>query len=174
MYSENISKDKKDKIKSKSSFENLKSDYFLQRIFMIKYKCLNIIKYNKKLQKRLNLNINDYKEYSQLYSSIEIELKIDENKYGKFINISDKNKEYYHIYFDNSKEEIKRNYLNDNENVKKIKIKIDYEIKSFKDLFYYIDCISSIYFKKFSRNNIIDMSGMFTHCISLKELNLSY
>ena len=80
----------------------------------------------------------------------------------------------YHIYFDNSKEEIKRNYLNDNENVKKIKIKIDYEIKSFKDLFYYIDCISSIYFKKFSRNNIIDMSGMFTHCISLKELNLSY
>ena len=143
MYSENISKDKKDKIKSKSSFENLKSDYFLQRIFdnMIKYKFLNIIKYNKKLQKRLNLNINDYKEYSY----IEIELKIDEYKYGKFINISNEEKKYYHIYFDNSKEEIKRNYLNDNENVKKIKIKIDYEIKSFKDLFYYIDCISSIY-----------------------------
>ena len=55
MYSENISKDKKDKIKSKSSFENLKSDYFLQRIFdnMIKYKCLNIIKYNKKITKKI-------------------------------------------------------------------------------------------------------------------------
>ena len=38
------------------------------------------------MQKRLKVNINDYKEYSQLYSSIEIELKLVDNKYGKFIN----------------------------------------------------------------------------------------
>ena len=160
MNSDNISNNEKIKqIKSKYSLETLKSSYILKRIFnnVKKYIYLDIIKYNKKLQKRLNLNINDYKEYSY----IEIELKIDEYKYGKFINISNEEKKYYHIYFDNTKEEIKRNYLNDNENVKKIKIKIDYEIKSFKDLFYYIDCISSIYFKKFSRNNIIDMSSMF-------------
>ena len=47
-------------------------------------------------------------------SKIEIELKIANNKYGEFINIPKKEKEYYHIYFDNSKEEIKRNYLEKN------------------------------------------------------------
>ena len=41
---------------------------------------------------------------------IERELKLVNNKYyNNFINISDEEKEYYHIYFDNSNEEIKRN-----------------------------------------------------------------
>ena len=34
---------------------------------MKKNKSFEIMKYNKKLQKRLNININDYKDYSQLY-----------------------------------------------------------------------------------------------------------
>ena len=43
-----------------------------------------------------------------MYSSVEIELKLVEDKYNKaFINIPDEEKEYYHIYFDNSNEEIK-------------------------------------------------------------------
>ena len=114
MNSEIISKKEKLKqFKSKDNFKKLKSDYFLIKIFDIikQNKSLNIVKYNKKLQKRLNININDYKKYSELYSSIEIELKLVDNKYDKFINISDEEKEYYHIYFDNSNEEIKRNYL---------------------------------------------------------------
>ena len=124
-------------IKSKDYFKNLKSDYFLQKIltYIKRNKPLEIMKHNKKLQKRLNLSINDYKEYSQLYSSIEIELKVNENIYGKFINISDEEKKYYHIYFDNSIKEIKRDYLEDNEKVKMIKIIINYQIKSFKKLF---------------------------------------
>ena len=155
--------------------ENLKGVYFLQRIFdnMKKNKYLNIIKYNKKLQKRLNLSIDDYKEYSQLYSPIEIELNLVDNKFGKFINISDNDKEYYHIYFDNLKEETKTNNLKENEKIEKIKIIIDYQIKSFKRLFKYCGCISSIFFKKFNRINIIDMSEMFDGCLSLKELNLN-
>ena len=49
--------------------------------------------YNKKLQKRLNININDYKDYSQLYSPIEIELKIVDNYIARpFIFISDSDK----------------------------------------------------------------------------------
>ena len=113
---------------------------------------LGIIKYNKRLQKRLNLNINDYKEYFLLYTPIEIELKIFKNEYGsgKFINIPDKEKKYYHIYFDNSNVEIDSNYLKNNHNVKTIKIKIDYQIKSLKYLFKYCLCISSINFKKIS------------------------
>ena len=81
----------------------------------------------KKLQKRLNININNYKEYSQTYSSIEIELKFKENKIGKcfFINVLDKEKEYFHIYFNESNEEIKRNYFEENDRVKNIKIIIN-------------------------------------------------
>ena len=96
-----------------------------------------------------------------------------DNEYGKFINILDEEKEYYHIYFDNSNEEIKRNYLNENEKVKIIKIIIDYQVKSFKQLFENCKYIKSIFFKKFYRINITDMSYMFSFCSSLKELNFS-
>ena len=156
-------------------FEFLKSNYFLVIIFdcMKKNKSLKIMKYNKKIQKRLNLSIKDYKEYSQLYTSIEIELKPVDNKCGKFINISEENKKRYHIYFDDSNEEINRNYLNKKETVKKIKIIIDYQIKSFKSLFANCFCISSIIFKKFYRNNIIDMSYMFEFCSPITELIFS-
>ena len=35
---------------------------------MYRHIFIEIIKYNKKLQKRLKIEINNYKEYSQLYS----------------------------------------------------------------------------------------------------------
>ena len=173
-----LNKDKLNQIKFKVDFDNLKCYYLLKKVFdiMKKNKSLKIIKYNKKLQNRLNISINDYKEYTQIYSLIEIELKLDLNKYNnndKFINISDNKKDYFHIYFDNSNEEIKRNYLEEDDEVKTIRIIIDYHVKSFKGLFKNCSCISSILFKKFYRNNITDMSYMFYGCYLLKELNLS-
>jgi len=148
---------------AKLIYENLKSDYFLQKLFgyMKRNKSLEIMKYNKNLQKRLSININDYNEYFLYYTPIEIEMTIADNKYGKFINISEEDKNYYHIYFDNSKEEIHRNILNDGEKVKIIKIIIDYQIKSFKELFSYCSCINSIFFKRFHRIDITNMSRMF-------------
>ena len=68
---------------------------------------------------------------------------------------------------------MKRNYLINNEKVDIIKIIIDYQVKSFKELFGYCYCVGSIIFKKFYRNNITDMSYMFGGCSSLKELNLN-
>ena len=141
--------------------------------FIKKNKSLEIIKCNKKIQKRLNLSINNYKEYSQLFTPIEIELNIADNKYGIFINYEEKDSIYYHIYFDNSNEEIKRNYLNENEKVKIIKIIIDCQVISFKTLFYFCTCINSITFKKFYRTNINDMSDMFSECQTLKEINFA-
>jgi len=79
MNSKNISNEENiTQSKSKIIFDNLKSDYFLLKLFNImkKNKSLQIMKYNKKQQKRLNININDYKDYSQLYSPIEIELRL--------------------------------------------------------------------------------------------------
>ena len=177
-----FNEEEKTQIKSKLFFNKLKSDYFLMKVFdiMKKNKSLEMVKINKKLQKRLNLSINDYKNYSELYSSIEIELKVISNKLyifknnnNIFIRINDKDKEYFHIYCDDSKEEIKRNYFDKNDNANKIKIIIDHQIKSFKDLFFDCICISSIYFKKFFRINITDMSGMFNGCYNLQKLNIS-
>ena len=78
--------------KQKICIENLQSDYFLEKIFeyINKNKSLEIIKPNKRLQKRLNLSIKNYKEYSQMYTSIEIEIKMADNRFGKFINIPPK------------------------------------------------------------------------------------
>ena len=98
-----------------------------------------IINYNKVFEKRLNLSLNNYKEYYLNHSPIETELKPLKDKYGKFITILDEGQKFYHIYFDNSNKEIKRNSLKQNEKVKKIKIIIDYPVVLFKYLFDYIE-----------------------------------
>ena len=85
MNSKNISKNEQ-----KTEFKKLRNDFIFKKIimFMKRNKSLNIMKYNKKLQKRLNININDYRECSE----IEIELKLVDGEYGKFINIPDEEK----------------------------------------------------------------------------------
>ena len=177
MESDNITTiEKINHIKSISKLKKLRSDYFLQLLFNInleKKKLFDIVKYNKHIKERINININDYKEYSEKYSSIEIEIKPVNNEYGEFINIKKEEEKYYHIYFNNNEEEIKRKYIDKDEEIKIIKIIIDYQVKSFENLFYLCDCIESIYFKKFYRNNITNMSSMFYGCSLLKELNLN-
>ena len=144
----------KKEVKSIAKYEKIKADYFLQKVFdnLKKKRTLEIVKNNKNIKKRINICINDYKEYSEKYSSIEVEIKpvnnklkerIDINindyikysqkyssieielkvksirnesdKYDKFFNIKDEYLKYYHIHFNNNKEEIKRNYINKNE-----------------------------------------------------------
>ena len=76
--------------------ENIKSRYILSKIYnnMTKKKKLQIVKYNKKIQNRLNLDVKDYKEE---YCEIEIEIIPTKDEYGKFINIKE-NDELYYIY----------------------------------------------------------------------------
>ena len=89
--------------------EKLKSDYFLQKSYdnMTKKKKLEIVRYNKKIQNRINLSVKNYKEYSETFTQIEIEVIPAKGKYGRFININENDKLYYHIYFNDNKEEIK-------------------------------------------------------------------
>ena len=61
MESDNLvfkEKVEKNQIKSKNKYEKLKSDYFLQKLFdnIERKRKLDIIKYNKKLKKRININ----------------------------------------------------------------------------------------------------------------------
>jgi len=162
---------KHDEIGQNNKISNIKADYFLVKLFGIltRKRTLKIIKYNKKIKPRLNININDYEDYSK----IEIEIKPVKNKYGKFINIEQVDEPFYHIYFDNSKEEIKRYFINENDKVSKIRVLVDYQIKSFYKLFMECECIEAINFKTFYRKNINNMSYMFCECKSIKEMNLS-
>ena len=94
-----VIKGNKNQIKPKDQLNNIKSKYILKILFdnLEKKKLLFIVKYNKNIKKRINININDYKEYSGKYTSIEIEIKPINNIYGKFININEEDTIYYHI-----------------------------------------------------------------------------
>ena len=154
-------------------FRNIKNKYLLKLIFnyLKKKKLLYIIRYNKEIQNRLEININDYIKCSK----IEIEIILWEGeKYlpFDFINVNKEDEPYFHIYFDDSEKEIKKYSLN-KENVNKIKVIIDYEVKSLRKLFYLCYKNKKITFKKFHRYDIKDMGYMFGECQGLIELNLS-
>ena len=144
MESETPSKDKnKDNPNDISSvkLKNIKSNYILSKIYanLVKKKSLQIFQYNKKLQNRLNLDIKNYKEYLETFTPIEIEVIPAKGKYGKFIIVDENDKLYYHIYFNDNKEEIKNKYeIYKKDKVKKIKIIIDYQVKSLESLFFVI------------------------------------
>ena len=170
---------KKEGIKSNqviSFLENIKSHYIIKQILdnLQRKRFLEIFKYNKNIQNKIELDIKDYKKYSEIYSLIEIEASPIEKENIKIINISDKiYSRYYHVYINDSREELKtKTYYKGNIKINKIKIVIENNIISFSKLFEGCE-LESINFKKFYRNNIIDMSHMFSGCLSLKELNIS-
>ena len=133
--------EKSNQIKSKNQFINLKSNYILKRLFCIMQKriSLKIIKCNINIQKRLNININNYKDFSEKFSSIELEIIPIQNEYGPFINIKEEDKKYFRIYFNDNKNEINKTELNKKDKVSKINIIIDYHIKSFNGLFFIVN-----------------------------------
>ena len=67
----------------------IKNKYIMKQIFnnLQQKQLLEIIRYSKELQNKLNKSIYDYKLY---HFKIEIELTLIENKEGKFINMHTK------------------------------------------------------------------------------------
>ena len=100
---------KKSEKKSKIDlFSQIKSVFILKKLYdIIETKKLSIVKYNKNIQNRINVNIKKYKEYLEIYSTIEIEIILIKNKYDDFININENEKLYYHTYINDSEVEIK-------------------------------------------------------------------
>ena len=157
--------------------KNVKSKYIVKQIFkLLKItRSLNIIKYNKFIQERCDINLGTYikvfKKINQIVKKIIPKNNFGVNKNKNFINIENTSDEKYcHIYFNNKKEEIKRNYYTEDDNVSSIKIILDYNINSLHKLFERCICIKKIYFNIF-RKNITDMSYMFFDCSSIEEIN---
>ena len=92
-------------IDSNNKLTNVKSDYFIQKLFgyILKRKSLETIRYNKSIQKRIDININHYKDYFETKISIELDIIPMKGEYGEFININEEDKKYFHIYFNNNK-----------------------------------------------------------------------
>ena len=162
---------------NQNDLRKIKSKYILKQVFdfLDKGILLKTVKYNKNIQTDLEIGLNDYKNYSE----IEIDIIPSENRFNKkscIINYINKEEaKHYHIYYN---DKINREIWGENKNIitkkiKKIKIIIDHQIKSFHKLFHDCSDIESINFVKFNRKNIIDMSYMFNGCLELKKLNLN-
>ena len=82
----------------------IRSKFVLKKIFenTQQKKYLQLLKFNKLLQNKINISIVDYKEYNQ----IEIELRPSHKNFSKFININEKDKPYIHIFKNNNKKRI--------------------------------------------------------------------
>ena len=91
---------------------------------------MTIIKYNKNILNKWGLTIKNYKEYSQTYSIIEIEIIPSFIYEEPLIEIYDEHlqvREGIHIYFDDNKQElIGKNCLYYVDNVNKLKIIIEW------------------------------------------------
>ena len=73
----NIDSNEKNKeIKIKTNLQSIKSNFILKKIhsYLKQSKSLDIIRYNKKLQKRLNFTFKNYKDFSEIFTPIEIEI----------------------------------------------------------------------------------------------------
>ena len=157
---------------NKNFLKMIRSKYILEKILnnLQNNRLLNIIRYNKNIRNKINIDKNDYKKE---YLKIEIEIVPSKYKESKFINIYNKNESYYHIYFGDNKEEIKVYKIPKMIEVNKIKIIIDYKIKSLFQLFKNCKIIKEINFTKLNRDDIKNTSHLFENCTSLESINIS-
>ena len=107
---------------NKNRLKKIKSEFFIPIIFehIEKVKLFKIIKINRNIQQKLDINLDTYKEYSVIHSTIELEIRPVPHSIGKFINIKKDEENYFHIYFNDNKEEIKRTELKNGDNISKI------------------------------------------------------
>ena len=73
---------------NKTTIKQIRSQVIIKMIFKNIEPCilLQVIKYNKKLQKYLGYDIKDYMDFKTVNSPIELEIIPPESAFGKFIN----------------------------------------------------------------------------------------
>ena len=133
---------------------------------------LNIIKFNKKFQNKLNIEKTDYDEH---FKTI-IDLKITKLYLNKFKNhIS--NVPFVDLKIDD-KEAFNENNNNinnnlENKNLINVTLEISHKYKSFENLLYGCDFVEKIYFRRINRRDIKSTKNMFHNCPLLKEINFN-
>ena len=126
---------------------------------------MDIIKYNKNLKDNLGYSTDMYKNYYSIM--FEIIPKNNITQKSRFINFDPECLDITLIN-DNNQIKIHRNYLQQDDKAKMIKITLKTKTKTLKNLFFDSDCIKEIRFKRFYRNDIIDISGMFMNCKNIE------
>jgi surface protein len=169
--------------------KNIKSKYILKQIFSLlnEYINLKLLNYNRKLQEKLEIDINDYISYNL----IKIELIVNPLEYEKekFINIQLKNEKNYDFNFydeaDNKIERQKKNFIygllfgedydtiDKKDNIHKILVCINNKIKDINGLFQKIGCLKEINFLNCKRLNLFNLEKLFLNCNNLIKLNLA-
>ena len=142
-------------VNEKNILMKVRQKRILQQIFnnLSLDKYLNIIRYNKHIKKKVEINIDDYKNE---YFKIKIEIIPVGYEFGTFINMFHK-ESYYHIYINDSTKESKGNKISNHEYPTKITIIIDNKFKSLYGLFRECRSIEKIKFIKFNRTDINNM-----------------
>ena len=95
------------------SIDNIKCKYILHIIFnhLNEKKYLQLISNNKTIQNKLDVSIDNFKNYKRIEIEIELINELKEEK-NYFINLNDVDISFYQIYFDDDNEHvIKRNYI---------------------------------------------------------------
>ena len=161
-------------------YKNISSKYILRLVitgYLRKKFCFKLVQHNKNIQRIIDINLKDYKEYyKRRFFRTEMEIttisKLEPDVKYFFIKMFE-NKEYYHIYFDNDNNtQIKRNYITYKDKVKKITIKIDMEFKSLRGLFSNCTAIKEFKFTKFNRDDFTDITELFYGCENLEKIDL--
>ena len=158
-----------------TSYKNIKSKYILKLItqYLTLKKSLLITRYNKDIQKELDLSLNDFISYTKIEIDIHIDPNLLSEEKNTFIHFDKKDKNLFNIFIQEDKFiPYHENYLNKEQNISIIKVIIEHDVTSLKDLFKNCSFIKEINFVKFNRENITDMSYMFCGCNNLTKLYL--
>ena len=131
-YSKNEKEELNNNIISK--LENINSKFILKKIFnnLSEKQFLKIINYNKNIQNKLGLSINNYIDFTKIIIEI-IPVKNYSDNQIKLINTpNEKDKSFFHLYLNENENELNKNILTKNEinKIDKIKIIIDNKIFS--------------------------------------------
>ena len=148
----------------------IKSSYIIKKILrhMEPKKIIKIIKYNKEIHRKLNI---DFTIYIQQCLQTHIIIYPKQNTIGNFINIPAQHHSNYEVTFDNKKVEPKRNYIDKDDDIKSIEISLSFKIESFINLFKDCTCIKKVVFIKFNRTDIESFKGMFFNCSELESID---
>ena len=111
-----------------NTLHKIRSKYILKQVFdnLHPKTLLEIIHYNKDLQKLMEIKMEDFKKISYI---TEIELFLLENMTSNFIKIRKGQEKYFKIYLNDDKEPTNRIkvYKKDKAKIKKVRIVIEYE-----------------------------------------------